>query len=77
MRRMYLVLLAVSVYGCGTLSDKTADTREWLAVSCSGAVGWDACFKRASTLCPRGFDMANKEENLVTGLRSFSFACKK
>lgn len=56
--------------------NKVVDTRDWKAADCSGAAGWAACFKKAESHCPGGYDIAKQEENMVTGLRTFEFSCR-
>lgn len=77
MNKFPAIALISLLSACSTLSpNKTVDTREWVNVDCSGAAGWEACYKKAESRCPNGFDIASKEENLVTGLRSFAYACR-
>ncbi len=57
--------------------NKTQGSREWQIADCSGATRWEACFKKAESRCPKGFDTASREENMVTGLRRFEFSCHK
>ncbi|HEY3326792.1 MAG TPA: hypothetical protein VGK14_06430 [Novimethylophilus sp.] len=71
------LILAVSLFGCSTppRSDH-ADHREWIGITCSGFAGWDACYYQAGKFCRSGYEMAYKEENLITQKRSVLVACK-
>ena len=46
-------------------------------VSCSGFKGWQDCTTYALQACPNGFEIKNKEENLVWQARELTFQCKK
>lgn len=76
MKKYAAISTVLFLAACSSMPGKSTDNREWLTVSCSGAAGWKVCFDAAQRECPKGFDIANKQENLVTGLRSFEFACK-
>jgi hypothetical protein len=52
------------------------DARKWVDVSCSSNKGWDACMRSASKACPKGFDLRNQEEDMMTQKRNMQFACK-
>jgi hypothetical protein len=58
------------------LPNKAVETREWKTAECSGAQSWVDCNRQADSHCSKGYDIANKEENLVTGLRRFEFSCR-
>ena len=77
MRNVMLFCLLGMLASCASTGGKTADNREWVRVTCSGAAGWTVCTDKSLALCPNGYDIANKEENLVTGLRAYEIACKK
>lgn len=76
MKNLLIVSMLAALTACAS-TPKQADTREWIRVTCSGAAGWTACTDKSLALCPNGYDIANKEENLVTGLRAYEIACKK
>jgi hypothetical protein len=77
MRTLLLIAIAATLAACASEPKQASNNREWITVSCSGAVGWKACSDKGMQLCPNGFDIANKEENLITGLRSYQIACKR
>ncbi len=78
MKYMTLMITSSLLAACSYLPGKeAADNRASVKVDCSGAVGWEECFRKADSHCRTGFDIFNKEENMVTGLRSLTFACKK
>ncbi|HEU4708833.1 MAG TPA: hypothetical protein VFS17_05930 [Methylophilaceae bacterium] len=66
-----LLLLA----GCQTTGKP--DNREWTHLACSGASDWTACWRQAEKLCPRGFDIANQQEDRVGLRREVDVACKR
>jgi hypothetical protein len=78
MNKSIPVVFALLLAACSSIfPNKTTDTREWQKVNCNGAAGWETCFRKAEAHCPNGFDTANREENMVTGLRAFAVSCRK
>lgn len=77
MKTSAALLLVLMLSACAELGLTKSDNRELTRIDCSGAAGWAVCYKQADTRCPSGFDIMQKEENLITGLRSISIACKK
>ncbi len=78
MNKIAVVVLTILLSACSSIfPNSTKDTRAWQTADCSGAAGWDVCTKKAKSHCPNGFEIANKQENMVTGLRSFEFSCRK
>jgi len=78
MNKSIPVFFALLLTACSSVfPNKTTETREWQTVNCSGAAGWEVCFRKAEARCPNGFDTANREENMVTGLRAFAVSCRK
>lgn len=76
MRKLLMACVIAALTACAS-TPKQADNREWVRVTCSGAVGWNVCAEKGLALCPNGYDIADKEENLITGLRAYAVACKK
>lgn len=77
MKKISFCLLAVLLAGCAALGiDKQPDNRSWVSVTCSGFSGWESCKQQALNACPKGYDVANQEENQVTQKRSMQYACK-
>jgi hypothetical protein len=52
------------------------NVHKWEDVSCSSNKGWDACMMAASKACPKGFNLRNKEEDMMTQKRNMQFSCK-
>jgi len=78
MNKSIPAVFAILLAACSSIfPNKTTETREWQTANCSGALDWNVCYKKAESRCPNGFDTANREENMVTGLRKFQFACRK
>jgi uncharacterized protein YceK len=78
MKKTPLILAALILSGCSAIfPNKTADTRAWSKASCSGGASWEDCKRTALRACPKGFDIANREENAITLERSFEFACNQ
>ena len=78
MNKSIAAVFALLLAACSSIfPNKTTDAREWQTANCSGAAGWEVCFKKAESRCPNGFDTADREENPVTGLRKFAFVCRK
>ena len=69
-----LTLLAL-LTSCTTMPQKYQHNLG--VVSCSGFKGWQDCTAYALQACPNGFDIKNKEENLVLQARALTFQCKK
>jgi len=67
----FLVLLT----SCTGISQQGHDNL--LVVSCSGFKGWQDCTSYAFHGCPNGFEIKNKQENLVLQARELTFQCKK
>lgn len=77
MKIIWPLLIAFLITGCSALGgDKTADTREWVPVSCVGFADWQVCHEKARRFCPNGYDVRNMRENLVTQNRTMEIACK-
>jgi hypothetical protein len=74
MKNLALILAAITIAGCSTTPNK--DRREWIEVTCSGFADWSHCYQKAKNICPNGYNMANREENLVTQKRSVLISCK-
>lgn len=71
------IMLILLLSACSTIfPNKTIDSRVWNTAECSGAAGWETCFRKADSICLNGYDMAKKQESPITLLRSFEFACK-
>jgi len=78
MDKILIAATIILLSSCSSLLPaKATDTREWFTTDCNNASGWDICHKKAGARCPSGYDIANKEENMLTGLRKFEFACRK
>lgn len=69
-----MIITAILLSNCGMAPSK--DKREWLTLSCSGFAHWDQCYQKASNYRPNGYDMANREENLITQGRTMQVSCK-
>lgn len=76
MKKTAVAVMLLMGSGCAAQSSKNEE-RAWTAVSCSGYVGWDACHNKARELCPNGYDMASKEENILAQKRTMLVSCKK
>jgi len=72
-----LVIAVMILSACSMPNTKPGDGREWVEVSCNGFADWTKCYEKAARLCPGGYDMSNRHENLVTQGRTISVACKK
>jgi hypothetical protein len=72
--KIYLVILVFLLSACGGINQP--DARKWEAVSCSSNKGWDACMNLAAKSCPKGFDLRNQEEDMMTQKRGMQFSCK-
>lgn len=78
MKKIIATALITLLSACSSiLPNKVTDTREWQAADCTGSAGWEACYNKAESRCKSGYDIANREENMLSGLRTFSFACRK
>jgi hypothetical protein len=73
----FMVLMLLLGSCSAVLPNKNVETRQWQTADCSGAAGWETCFRKADYRCPNGYDFANKEENPISGLRKFQFSCRK
>lgn len=76
-RNMALGFIAagfLALGGCQHMGSE--DSRQWTRVKCSGASDWTECWRQAESLCPNGFDMANKEEDRSALKREVDIACK-
>ena len=71
---IYLVTLVCFLSACGGVNQTEA--RRWETVSCSSNNGWDACMGLAAKSCPKGFDLRNQEEDMMTQKRGMQFSCK-
>lgn len=77
MKNLALITLFTTLSACSMLGgNKTADTREWIPVSCIGFADWQVCQDKAKRLCPGGYDARNLKESLITQNRSMEIACK-
>jgi hypothetical protein len=77
MNKIICMLLALIISGCTTLAPKKNESkRVWVPLSCSAELQWDTCLSEAKALCPKGFDVANKKEDLTTQSRSMEISCK-
>lgn len=72
--KIYLVALVYLLSACGGVNQ--SDARRWETVSCSSNKGWDACMGLAAKSCPKGFDLRNQEEDMMTQKRGMQFSCK-
>ncbi len=72
--KIYLVILVFLLSACGGVNQP--DARKWETVSCSSNKGWDACMGFAANSCPKGFDLKNQEEDMMTQKRVMQFSCK-
>lgn len=78
MNKFFIAVFAIALSACSSVfPNKTTDPREWQTADCSGAAGWEACYAKAESRCPKGYDIANREENILSGLRTFAFTCRK
>ena len=78
MNKSIAAVFALLLAACSSIfPNKTTDAREWQTANCSGTLDWNVCYKKAEARCPNGFDTANREEDMLSGLRKFAFACRK
>jgi len=77
MKPIACILFAISLFGCNAMNTKKNDARVWVPLSCSGILQWDTCFKEAHALCPKGFDIANKNELRAAQSRTMEVSCKE
>ena len=78
MNKTVAIALALLLSACSSiLPNKTTDAPQWQSVNCNGGAGWNACNSKAASLCPKGFDVGTREENMVTGSRVLDFSCRK
>lgn len=81
---MRYVLLGVALFTAGCAANTVsrernldaASRQEGLVVSCSGFKSWSACYRTAERICPGGYEIIGKEENLVTQGRTLRINCK-
>jgi len=76
MKSITYILLAFCMASCSSMTSKKNDGRAWVPLSCSGILQWDTCFKEAHALCPKGFDVANKNELRAAQSRTMEVSCK-
>jgi len=74
MKYLYMAIAMLLLAGCQTSG--VQDNRLWTRVKCSGASDWTECWRQAETMCPNGFDTANKEEDRSALKREVDIACK-
>ena len=77
MKNIAYVLLVIGIVGCTSMATKKNDGTVWVPLSCSGILQWDTCFKEANALCPKGFNMANKNEQRSSQSRTMEVSCKE
>ena len=81
-RTLILILTMIALHGCasGPFSDKrdleASSPQQGTVVSCNGYKAWPDCYRAAKQVCPSGFEVLAKEENLPTQMRILRISCK-
>jgi hypothetical protein len=80
MKRIVFALLMVLLAGCSTLGinfggAKAKEGPEPIAINCGGFLGWEACNAKAAEICPKGYDVARREESLIAQRRTMFITC--
>lgn len=83
MKTLFLFFLAALVTGCasGPFSAKrdleASSQQQGTVVSCSGGYKtWQDCNRAAAQLCPNGYEILEREENINMQARSLRISCK-
>lgn len=82
MRNIGIFLLCIATAGCanGPFSEKrdleSSSQQQGQVVACSGYKVWPDCYRAAKQVCPNGFEVLAKEENLPTQTRTLRINCK-
>jgi len=83
MRTLHLLVLIVAITGCttGPLSAKrdleASSQQRGTVVTCSGGYKtWQDCSKSAAQLCPGGYEILERDENINMQARSLRISCK-
>jgi uncharacterized protein YceK len=81
MKIIVLVLVAAALAGCSALGINTGGAKKSesraapTVVNCNGFLGWEACNAKAAQMCPKGYDVAKREESQPTQTRTMYFTC--
>jgi hypothetical protein len=83
MRPLHILILAFALYGCttGPFSAKrdldASSPQQGTVVTCSGGYKtWQDCSKAAAQLCPGGYEILERDENINMQARSLRISCK-
>jgi hypothetical protein len=82
MQRLSFILITILLAGCATgpFSQKrdidNGGQQQGMVISCSGYKSWADCDRAAANACPKGYDVINKEENIITQGRTLRINCK-
>jgi len=80
--RGLMLLFPLVLAGCATgpfSANRDIDAsskQEGAIVSCSGYKAWGDCERAANKLCPNGYEVIGKEENIAVQARSLRVNCK-
>jgi hypothetical protein len=83
MNTSHLLMIVTLIAGCttGPLSTKrdleASSQQQGTVVSCSGGYKtWQDCNNAAAQLCPKGFEILERDENINMQARSLRVSCK-
>lgn len=82
MWRFSIFILGSFIAGCtngpyGQRRDiDTGGQQQGVVVSCSGYKTWQDCARAAARVCPNGYEILAKDENVVTQGRTLRIGCK-
>jgi len=75
-------MLSILLTGCasGPFSSsrdlESGGKQEGIVVTCNGYKTWADCDQAAAKVCPRGFNLLDKDENIAIQGRSLRITCK-
>lgn len=83
MQKIVLMLTLTVLTGCSALGIGNSDTssakknvaRESTAVNCGGFSSWGDCNTKASQICPKGYQMVRRDEDVISQRRIMYVTC--
>ncbi len=69
------LLGVLSLTACGTQTAKPE--KDWIEVRCSGFSEWEVCNAKAAKICPEGYEIYDKVDDMITRKRAMMISCKK
>jgi len=83
MKTLVLFLSLAAITGCatapfsGTRDLENSSQQQGTVISCSGGYKtWQDCSKSAAQLCPSGYEILSRDENINMQARSLRISCK-